>query len=187
MQFELAPFDLPDGYGEGIVSLADVKAHLRVLHDDEDVLIGLLRDAAVDMVEKHCGVYLAERTGVEWRGERLVSPLALGVWPVTNISAITYLDSDGETVTAVHGDWRIVQRDRIALKPGKTMPSDVAAGVSITFDAGFASPPPALLQAVRFFAAHLYINRAAVITGTISGEIPLGFRELCSRYRMPVI
>jgi uncharacterized phiE125 gp8 family phage protein len=187
MQFELAPFALPADYGEGIVPLEAMKAHLGVLEDDQDGLIGVYRDAAVDMVEKYCGVYLAQREGVVWRGEVLVSPLALGVWPITEITAIDWLDSTGAAIDGDDADWRIVRRDEIALKPGRTLPTDVAAGVEITFVAGFVSAPPALVQAVKLFAAHLFANREAVITGTISGEIPLGFRQLCGQYRMPVI
>lgn len=187
MQFELAPFDLPTEYGEGIVPLADVKAHLRVLHDDEDALIGFYRDAAVDMVERYCGVYLAERSDVVWRGESLPSSLDLGVWPVSEITAVTWLDGDGADVTGEADIWRVVRRGEIALRPGQSLPSGVSAGVAITFNAGFVTPPPALLQAVKMFAAHLYENREALSMGAMKGEIPLGFRSLCSTYRMPVI
>lgn len=187
MQFELAPLALPSGYAESILPLADLKAHLAYLDDDKDGEITAYRDAAVDMVERYCGVRLAPLADVVWRGEALPSPVKLGVWPVTDVTAIEWLDSSGNTVTGTASDWRIVRRDTIALKPGKTLPSDVAAGVEITFDAGFAEAPPTLVQAARLFAGHLFANREAVITGTISGEIPLGFRQLCGAYRIPVV
>lgn len=191
MNFELAPFDLDAGYGESIVSLADMKEHLRVTFDDEDTLIGLLRDAAVDFVERYCGVRLGECTGLEWRAESLPSRVDLGVWPVTGITSIAFLDSDGDAASGTASDWRIVRRDQIALKPGKSLPSGVAAGVVITFDAGFtdAQRPAALVHAVKLFCAHLYINREATSSGAgvISGEVPLGFRHLCGAYRMVVI
>ncbi|MBD2842703.1 head-tail connector protein [Erythrobacter rubeus] len=188
MRFELAPLDLPAVYGESVVSLADLKVHLRVTHDDEDALIEIYRDAAVDMVERYCGVRLGEVTGVEWRAERLDDVLDLGVWPVTGLTSIVYLDSNAGDQTGEIADWRILQRGRIALKPSKSSPSDVAAGVVITFDAGFGDDnrPAALVQAVKLFAAHLYMNREAV--GAMqSGEVPLAFRTLCGAYRMPQI
>lgn len=189
MQFELAPFALDAGYGDGIVSLADMKEHLGVLSTDFDDLIGFYRDAAVDMVERYCGIVLAPRTGIVWRGEVLPDLVDLGVWPVTGVTAIDYLDSTGTAATGTAGDWRVVRRDRITLKPSKVLPSDVAAAVEITFDAGFASNerPAALVQAVKLFAAHLFTNREAVSAGTMAGEIPLGFRQMCGAYRMPVI
>lgn len=189
MQFELAPFALPADYGESIVPLDAMKDHLGVLHADEDDLISALRDAAVDMVERYCGLYLAPRAGVVWRGEELPSPLGLGVWPVTAITAISWLDEAGATVTGTPADWRIVRRDTIALKPGKALPTNFGGGARITFTAGFteAERPAALVSAVKLFGAHLYKHREAVITGTISGEIPFGFRQLCGLYRVPVI
>lgn len=189
MQFELAPFALPADYGDSIVSLADMKAHLNVIEDDDDALIGIYRDAAVDMVERYCGLRLAPCTGLVWRGESLTSPLRLGVGPVTAITGVTWLDGAGESVTRTAGDWRIMLRDQIALMPGRTAPDNVAAGVIVTFNAGYAGDerPAALVQAVKLFAAHLYMNREAVSAGTLSGEIPLGFRVLCGQYRVPVI
>lgn len=187
MSFELAPFALPADYGEGIVSLADVKAHLGVLSSDQDDLIGVLRDAAIDMVERYCGVFLAVREGVEWKAELLSSPLRLGVWPVSAVTAVSWLDSDGETVTGDATIWRLGTRDEVLLNPGQSLPSGVSAGVTIEFTAGFETPPPALVQAVKMFTAHLFEQRGVIGSTSMSGEIPLGFRALCSAYRMPVI
>jgi len=189
MQFELAPFALPAGYAQAILPLADLKAHLGVLENDQDALIGVYRDAAVDMVERYCGVRLGPVEDVTVRIESLPSPLALGVWPVTAINSITWLDEAGDAVVGEETDWRIIRRDTIGLKPGRTLPSGIGGGVEVRVDAGFtaADRPPALVQAARLFAGHLFMNREAVITGTISGEIPLGFRQLCGAYRIPVI
>lgn len=189
MQFELAPFALPADYTEGILPLADLKAHLGVLEDDQDGLIEIYRDSAIDMVERYCGVRLGEVTGAKWHGESLPTTLTLGVWPVTAITAISWLDQTGDEIDGTASDWRVLRRDTITLKPGATLPSGVAAGVEITFDAGFtdANRPAALVQAARLFAGHLFIHREAVLSGTISGEIPLGFAQMCNAYRMPVI
>jgi len=189
MQFELAPLSLPTGYAEGILPLADLKEHLGVLEDDQDALIEIYRDAAIDMVERYCGVRLGPVEDETLRAESLSSPLALGVWPVTAINSITWLDAQGEAAVGEQSDWRIVRRDTIALKPGRTLPSGIGGGVEIKFDAGFtdANRPAALVQAARLFAGHLFANREATTSGTISGEIPLGFRQLCGAYRVPVI
>lgn len=189
MNFELAPFALAAGYGEAIVPLADIKAHLNVLHDDEDDKLSVYRDAAIDQVERYCGVRLGPCEGLEWKAESLTDPLSLGVWPVTAINEITWLDSTGTQVTGNPAVWRIGSRDQILLKPGQSMPSGVAAAVVINFDAGFeaGTVPPVLVQAVKFFVAHLKHNASAVVEGTMSGEIPLGFTALCGRVRMPRI
>jgi uncharacterized phiE125 gp8 family phage protein len=189
MQFELAPFALPAGYGDGIVPLADMKDHLQILEDDQDALIGLYRDAAVDMVERYCSLRLAECEGLVWRGESLPSSLRLGAGPVSAITEIKWLDQTGTEVTGDEADWRIVRRDEITLKPGRLLPTGVAAGVEITFDAGYTDEtrPAALVQAVKLFAAHLFLHREAVMAGGAANEIPLGFKQLCGQYRVPVI
>jgi uncharacterized phiE125 gp8 family phage protein len=191
MQFELAPFDLPADYAEAIVSLDAIKAHLQIPFEELefDELITVYRDAAVDMVERYCELMLARREDVTWRGEMLCSPLRLGAGPVTAINSITWLDDQGMAILGAEDDWRIVRRDTIALKPGRALPSGIAAGVEIMFDAGFTDDnrPAALVQAVKMFAAHLFLHREAVLTGTISGEIPQGFRQLCAKFRVPVL
>lgn len=189
MQFELAPFALPEGYAEGVLSLADAKVHVGELTNDRDVLIGFCRDAAIDMVERFCGVRLATCEGVIWQGEALAARIELGVWPVQAVTAVSWLDSSGEEVTGNAADWRVLRRGTIALKPGRQLPSGVAGGVAITFTAGFtdATRPAVLVQAARMFLTHLVENREAVATGVAAGEVPLGFRDLCNRVRMPSI
>ena len=75
--FELAPFDLPEGYGDAILPLAAVKQYLSIEADETefDELLPLLRDAAIDMVEKHSGVIMGPRTGMVWTADH-VPPIA---------------------------------------------------------------------------------------------------------------
>jgi hypothetical protein len=47
-----------------IVSTADLKAHLRVTHSDEDALIESLRDVAVNYVENMTNARLGDRASV---------------------------------------------------------------------------------------------------------------------------
>jgi uncharacterized phiE125 gp8 family phage protein len=191
MRYELAPFALPEGYAEGVLPLVDVKRHCAIEADETefDVELAAYRDAGVDMVEKYTGLILAPRTGMVWRAEALPSRVRLGVKPVTTVMAFTYLDSAGDAQTGDHTTLRIVHGNEVVLKAGESWPSDMAAGVALTFSAGLAASerPAALVQAARMFTAHLFAHREAVITGTISGEIPLGVRVLCDLHRAVVI
>lgn len=191
MEFEITPFALPEAYTGSVLSLADLKEHLRVDSNDEDDYIGFCRDAAVGMVEAYCGVYLAAREGVVWKAEALPARIDLGVWPLVAISSISWLDSEGNAQTGEADDWRIVSRGDIALKPGRVLPTGVAAGVEITFDAGFtdATRPAVLVRAAKIYAAHLYYNREGYETGVMSGDLPPGFTAPLKRagFRIPVI
>lgn len=190
MIYELAPFAKPEGYGEGIVSVADAKAHLSIDAevDEFDALIAALRDAAVDMVERYCGVRLAPCTDLVWKAESLPARLSLGVRPVTAVTEFAYLDSTNTEQSFDVSKLRIAALGELRPVPGETWPAGVAAGVTITFDAGFddGTRPAALVHAVKMFLAHLFLNREAVVTGTIAADIPLGFQALCAAYR-PVV
>jgi len=195
MTFMLAPYALPADYAEGILPLADIKRHVSVDADDDyfDDLLSVFRDAAVDMVERYCSLRLAPCAGLVWRADGLPQRLVLGTGPVVGITAVKWLDSAGTTVTGDPATLRIAGGGLVKAMPGAVWGGAglgaVAAGLEITFDAGFAEGecPPALVQAARMFAAHLFANRESVSMGTIGGEIPLGFRALCNAYRMPVM
>ena len=191
MIYQLAPDDKPAGYGEGIVSLEDLKAHVSVLADDTefDALLPLLRDAAVDMVERYCGVRLSPCAGLVWQAEGLPHRVSLGVRPVVEVTGFSYLDSTNAPQTLAVDKLRIAAGGELRPVPGETWPGDIAAGVEITFDAGFtdANRPAALVHAVKMFAAHLFVNREAVVTGTIATDIPLGFQMLCAPFRPVVV
>lgn len=192
MLFTLNPVDLVADYGEGILSLADAKAHLRVDADytEDDDLIGLLRDAAIDAVEKYCNLRLARTSGMVARFEGFGPGMRMGVGPeaTVEVTGVAYVDSVGDPVSIDSGGWRLDVLGRIIPPVGGAWPVTYGP-VTVTFDAGYtdANRPPALVQAARFMLAHLYAQREAVLTGTISGELPLGFRFHCDRYRMPVI
>lgn len=192
MLFTLTPVDIVEGYGDGILSLADAKAHLRVDADytDDDDLIGLLRDAAIDAVEKYCNMRLARTEGMIARFEGFGPGMRMGVGPeaTVEVTAISYVDSTGGDASVDAGGWRLDVLGRVIPSVGGAWPSTYGP-VTVTFDAGYtdANRPAALVQAARFMLAHLYSQREAVLTGTISGELPLGFRFHCDRYRMPVI
>lgn len=189
--FELAPFALPEGYGEGILPLDQVKQHLAIEAGETefDDLLEVLRDAAVDMTERYCGVYLAEREGVVWTADSVPCRLRLGVRPVNEITSAAYLDAANVGQSIAPETLRIGINGELLPVPGESWPTDVAAALTITFNAGYSAEtrPPALVQAVRMFTAHLFENREAVATGSISGEVPLGFRKLCDAYRLPVL
>ena len=193
--FSLDPAAMPIGYGEAILPLDHAKQHLRVDATDEDSLIALLRDAAVDLVERYCSIPLGPRSGFVWQGAHgcfvAGRPVHLGVHPVTAIISIDAIDATGATITALATDFTIGPHDRLQPKPTKEWP-DATGGATIIFDAGYGAGEagtkvPGLVAAVRLFLGHLYENREAVATHGIEGEIPLGVMFACARYRMPAI
>lgn len=189
MLFTLDIAALPDGYGEAVLPIADAKAHLRVLEDDEDDLIEALRDAAVLMVESYTGLILQPREGDDalvWRAECLPGgtvPRLIGARPIRDIVSVTYLDADGSEQSIDVAGLRVVDQGSIAPVPGTMWPSGVAGGVTVTFSAGLDTPPPQLVSAAKMFLATLYMERESVVTGGTSGELTPGFLMLCRPFR----
>jgi uncharacterized phiE125 gp8 family phage protein len=173
--------------GEAVLSLADAKAHLRVLDSDSDTLIAALRDAAFDVIEQYAEKALASRE-FKWRG-RLSQVMQMGIGPVTAISAISYLDENNTTQNLVAANTlRIALGDQVEFKTNVDVPT-MAEGdgvAEITFTAGYTTEQPlpkSLLSAARLMLGHLFMNREAVTTGMGVVEMPFGVRQLCAPYR----
>lgn len=191
MRFELAPFALSAEYVEAVLPLADVKAHLSIEADETefDDLLPIYAAAAVDQVERYCEVAMGPKAGLVWKAEAVPARLVLPVGPNAVPTALAYLDSAGAEATGDVATLRVASGGTVVPVAGESWPSDIGGGIELTFSAGYPEGecPPALKQAALLFVAHLFANREAVITGTISGEIPLGFRLLCSPFKRVVL
>ena len=194
MVFELLREPLSSGYGDALISLAECKQQLSIESSDTewDTLIPILRDASIGFIEDLCETRLGPAEDLEWRSDEFPSTetlaIHLGVYPVTSITAISWVDSSGDAVTGDLADFRLVRRSQLLPSVGGDgWPSDAGGEISITFDAGYAAgdAPVALLHAVRLNLGHLFNHREAVAAGDAPVEVPLGVMSLCSRYRQP--
>jgi uncharacterized phiE125 gp8 family phage protein len=193
--FTLSPLSL--AAGEDIIPLARVKAQLKVVEGFEDELLAVYRDAAIDAVQQYCMRRLSPAS-IKWEGS-FGGEISLGVADVRSVESITYLDAAGASQPMPVGDVRIIQGRHVVPMPGKDWPSDALCGsVHIRFTAGYGTTgtgptldvrpiPPALISAALLMLGHLSKHREAVVVGTISSEIPLGFMALCNVFRDPVV
>ena len=180
----IAPLD-----GEAVLSLATVKVHLKVEDDGEDLLIGAFRDAALDWVERHTGKSLAVR-GWEVTFDRFEDRLRLPREPVSAVTAVGYLEANGNAAALAMDRWRLAGASVVAGAAG-TWPLSIAgdAAVTVSFAAGYVNAKaeaPGLIAAALMVVGHLFRNREDVITGTIATSIPFGAVKLCEAYRTPV-
>ena len=189
MIFTLDIAALPEGYGEAVLPVGAAKAHLRVLHDDEDDLIKALRDAAVEMVEQYTGLVLGPRVGADalvWRAESVPGwgPVLMGRRPIRSIASITHLDSAGGEQAIDPTTFRVIDQDSIVPKSGQ-WPSGISGGVVVTFAAGLdeGAVPAPLVTAAKMFLATLYANRETIVTDGAAGHVTAGFAMLCRPYR----
>lgn len=165
-------------FGAAAVSTADMKAHLRVDHSDEDALIDAYTEAATRYVEKGTGTALRSQTWVLSLPSFPVGPVSLPGGRVTAVSSVQYLDRAGVLQTLAPAEYTLADAMVPALiETSAVWPatSDRADAVTITYTVD-ASNEPSLLQAVRLLTSHWYENREAGADRAM--ELPFGVPEI---------
>lgn len=191
MLFTITPAALPDGYGEAIVTVAQVKAWLRVVADDEEALIEMLRDMSIDLVEKAGNLWLGPRTGETATFAGFGPCMRIGVGPVAalSVTAIDYVDGAGDAASIDADGWAVDAGGALVPLPSSARWPIGAGAVTVTFDAGYPADavPSALKGAVMMFAANLYANRETLLADGYAGDVPAGIMAAIRPYRMPVL
>ena len=151
------------------VSLAGAKAHLRVVHAEEDQLISTLISSARRIAEARSGLLLIEQVWTsfldDWPDTGVID---LPLSPVSSITEVrTYGEDDIAAAidpahyyadTASRPPRLLLRGSRVWARPGR-----IANGVAITMTAGFgpnaADVPEPLRQAILILVAHWFEHR----------------------------
>lgn len=151
------------------VSTDDLKAHMRVEHDDEDVDIASMGFTASMSVEDFAAIALLTttiRARVDCWSD-LTAPLTLPIGPVLDDATITVeAIKSGVTTTAnASAFWlETGTRPRLHVIDTALLPDDFATSIiRLTYDAGYGEAgdvPADLAHAVKEQALHLYDLRA---------------------------
>jgi uncharacterized phiE125 gp8 family phage protein len=172
------------------VDLASAKVHCRVEHDDDDVFIQSMIGAAARHIERILGRAVMPQ---EWLLELTAwqDAVVLPIEPVRSV-VVTYTDAAGDQQTldaatyllsawpSMATEWRFASG---ALRPEL---DDEEYPVRFAIGAGYAdadSVPEDLKVAVQMLVGHWYKHREAVVSGTISSELPIGVSALIAPYR----
>lgn len=178
------------------LSLAEAQRFLRLPIAAEDPETEQLLAAARDAVEGRLERALLEQT---WEcrldGFWGSADLELPMPNLLTVESIEYLADTSDTWTTVDDDLYEVDvvsvPGRVRLRADQAWPTPYARPgcVRVTWTAGYgttaAAVPPKLVQAVRLLLAHYDRNREAVVTGTISNELPEGVAGLLALEDVP--
>ncbi len=173
-----------------IITVADLKAHMRVTHTLEDTLISSLRSAAIAWVEEHCNIKLGSYTARGYLSGFYNAYIPIG--PVTAITEVKYqttADKDYTTdlTTLNAANWytdEISQPARIAFRDYPSVYEYALTRVVVSFTAGYTTMPEPVLQAIRLLVSHMYDNRHEEVTGTITTRLKFGLEALLNPYRI---
>ena len=171
-----------------IITTADLKAHLRVDHSDEDALIEALREAAIAHVESYCNIKLGDVTAVMYM-DGFPSSWEVPVGPVQSVAQIDYNVTTTTTQTLAATNWYadLIRRPaRISVINPPTVADYTHNGVQITCTIGYpeADIPAPILHAIRLIVGHYYEQRQQVIVGVNAMELPFGIHALLNPYRI---
>lgn len=174
-----------------VFTVAEARDQVRVLHDSEDSLIARYVAAATRHVEDVTGTRLLTQT-VLCIADGFADTMLLPVAPIQAVSAVRYIDGNGAEQLLGTDAWlehRQGLRPRIARASGASWPGVQARADAVRIEviAGYgdaADVPEHIGQAILLLVGHWHQNREAVVTGTISTELPLGVKSLLGNARM---
>ena len=187
------------------ITLQRVKDHLVVGHSDDDDIIGLYRDAAIEHIENETRRTLP-LSRYRVKVNEFEDVITLNVPPVRAISNITYYDCDDVQQSILINDcnvntdyeWATIEH-KTGWPDGSKIELEVVAGYGYYTDdpEGFPYTLPIVLGSVLgeeyplprpielsalLLAAHWYENREATV-GMSLNNIPLGVTTLLFKYR----
>lgn len=184
-----ARFSFAQGsFGVAPITAADLKAHVRIDGTDDDATTAIYIAAAADHVERVTGRLLTERAAV----------LSLATFPpmvnqeivllggrCASLTSVEYADEAGapQVLADVYADL-VSTPARVGLAGLTTWPAVRAWGlpVTVSYVAGYTTPPPSLLHAVRLLAAEMHERREDAIVGVSTTAAAVSADRLMGPY-----
>lgn len=172
---------------DNVMTVAELKAHLRVTHTLEDTLISDIRQAAIQYIEQYCNTRLGTFTAYGYLPDFVNSYIPIG--PVNSVTAVEYeTDNSGTLSTLATSNWHTDIKSHVGRITFSDYPQPYEYAmmpVRITMNVGYAytAIPGPIMSAVRLLAAHLYENRQDEVIGSITSRLRLGIDALVSPYR----
>ena len=151
-----------------VVSVADVKSHLRIDTSDEDTLLGLYIDAATEMAENFCSRHFITHDYKLYFDS--VTSVASLVYPDCTLNAVNpvnWIDADGATQSSLlahidaYSNPSIVYLDTDFTST--TLQTNLSNVFWFDFSTGFGAAssdiPEAIKQAIKLIVADMYYFR----------------------------
>jgi len=169
------------------VTLADAKEQCGILLAEThfDTQMTRLIKAARAHAEEYCNARWAEQS-ISSQCDSFADFARLPEGPLKSVTTIEYIDASGAAQVldeAVYQEQKDGLEPSISLKSGHSWPR-IRFGSRITLTAVYGGAVPESVQhAMLMLIGHWFVNRDAVVTGTIATTIPMGVDALLSNHR----
>lgn len=171
------------------VTLADMRAHLRLDTADEDALLTALITVAREHIERETGLVLIARPFRlcldSWPGDGI---LTISRGPVRSVTAVTVYDGEGQG-EAVSLDGHLLDGEARPARLWLTAvpePGRMLNGIEVEFIAGFgesgADVPETLKRAMLLHVAAMFATRGVVAADAQPAVVPPGYDRLIAPF-----
>lgn len=173
------------------ILLSEAKDYLRIDGTQDDDMVGIMVQAARQMVENKTWVSVIPATyHMTFDKDEVQEIMRINKYPIRSIEAIYYKDADGVTQTLSVQDYEVDLLSNPVRIRIKTMPNigDYLNAFWIEFEAGFEFPyqiPKPIIQAMKLIMGHLNENRQDVVVGSSIAKMPMGSEYLIEPYIQP--
>lgn len=176
------------------VSTADAKTHMRVTTSADDTYIDALVKAARMALESNLNRQFISTTYYFYL-DQWPAVILLPRPPVSSVTSISYVDSDGATQTWSSSNYQVDSPTnalaRIMPAYGRTYPTirdTVFKPITVEYVAGYGTAgsdvPEHIILAIKMLAAHWYEERSPVVIGTTPKALPFTVDALVEPYRV---
>jgi len=175
------------------VTLDEAKAHLKVDHTDEDLLITSLITAARMHLELETRrAFITQTWALLFDAWPVGRSLDLQIAPIQSIDAVTVFDDDDvgtviNPATYLADLGSVPPRLVLRANGARPAPARVANGIEVRATAGYGDTagdvPQPLRQAILIALAHWYERRESVVIGSSVVSVPGSVQALVEPYR----
>ena len=181
------------------VTLAEVKAHLRVTHSEEDSDIeDFVIPTARQLAELATGRALIDQTWILRLWGFGTNVIVLPKPPLDSVTSIQYVDNEGNTQTWAASNYTVETPSgelglHASVQPAynEVYPTtrNVIDSVTITYVAGYgtvaSSVPAGIRKAIMMFCEDLYSQRSSQIMGSARSPATITAESLLTRFAAP--
>jgi uncharacterized phiE125 gp8 family phage protein len=165
------------------VSLATVKAALKIDYTDDDAELTRLIGVATSWVETYTGIKLTQATRTMYLRE--FARTAFADFPYVSTTSVTYTDTGGSTVTMTSGTdyWVDLSGDVKAIEFLTGPATKEGTLITVTYVAGYSTEPNEIVQAIISLVG-LYYNNPEAAQPVGLQAVPLGGQFILEHLRI---